>query len=99
MHEADFRVMLISIGTTLPAGSRGGYWLEHGLHGQEWLFARYKNAPLEEQQRQLEGARYGASALDQLPKAGAPGRLALFAQRTRGDPHALHGDRAASRLV
>lgn len=98
LHQADFRAMVLSIATTLPEGSRGRYWLEHGLHGQEWLFARYKNAPLEEQERQLEVVRYVASALDQLPKAGAPERLALFAQRTSGDPHALDAARAAGRL-
>src|SRR5260221_428762 len=31
LHQADFRVMLLSIATTLPAGSRGGGWLEQQL--------------------------------------------------------------------
>src|SRR5258708_3311310 len=75
LHQADFRAMLLSIATTLAEGSRGRYWLEHGLHGQEWLFSRYKNAPLEEQKRQLEGGRYVATAPAQLPQAGAPEHL------------------------
>ncbi len=98
MHQADFRAMLLSIATALPEGSRGKHWLQHGPHGQEWFYSRYKNAPVEEQERQLQVVRYVASALDQLPGPGAPERLALFAQRTSGDPHALDADRAAGRL-
>ena len=98
MHQVDFRAMLLSIATALPEASRGKHWLQCGPHGQEWLFSRYKNTPVEEQERQLQVVRYVASVLDQLPRPGVPERLALFAQRTSGDPHALDADRAAGRL-
>jgi uncharacterized protein (TIGR02679 family) len=54
---------------------------------------------VEEQERQLKLVQYIASVLDQLPQQGTPERLALFAQRTSGDPHALDPDRAAGRLL
>jgi uncharacterized protein (TIGR02679 family) len=97
-RQADFRTALLSIATQLPEDSRGKHWLLHSQHGHEWLFSRYKNAPTEEQERQLTLVRYIASILDQLPKPDAPERLALFAQRTSGDPHMLDPDRAAGRL-
>jgi uncharacterized protein (TIGR02679 family) len=99
IHQADFRIGLISIAATLPAGSQGKYWLQHGQHGQEWIFSRFKNSPSHEQERQLKLVRYIANVLDQLPKPGAPERLALFAQRTSGDPHTLDPDMAAGRLL
>lgn len=98
IHQADFRTSLLSIATTMPQGSKGKYWLEYGQHGQAWLFSRYKNALPEDQERQLKVVRYVASVLDQLPQADAHERLALFAQHTNGDPHALDPDRAAGRL-
>ncbi len=97
-QQAHFRSDLASIAEELPEKSRGRYWLEQGLHGQDWLFSRYKNAPAEEQQRQLGQVRYIAHLLDQLPRPDAPERLALFAQRTSGDPHALDPGRASGRL-
>jgi uncharacterized protein (TIGR02679 family) len=99
IHQAKFRATLFSIALALPEGSQGRNWLEHGQHGQEWIFSRFKNLQVEEQQRQLKLARYIASVLDQLPGPGAPERLALFAQRTSGDPHMLDPDRAAGRLL
>ncbi len=97
-HQAHFRSCLTSITAEYPEVSRGRDWLEHGLHGQEWLFHRYKNARTEEQERQLQLARYIANLLNQLPQPEAPERLALFAQRTSGDPHTLDPDRPAGRL-
>jgi uncharacterized protein (TIGR02679 family) len=73
--------------------------MEQGTHGQEWLFSRYKNAKVEEQERQLQLVRYIATLLNQLPQPDAPQRLALFAQRTSGDPHTLDLDRPAGRLL
>lgn len=99
VHQADFRTTLLSIATERSEGSRGHSWLLQGLHGQEWLFSRYKNVPEEEQERQLNLVRYVASVLDQLPGTGKPERLAIFAQRTSGDPHALDPDRPAGRLL
>jgi uncharacterized protein (TIGR02679 family) len=98
-HQAHFRSALTSITVELPETSRGRYWLEQGLHGQEWLFSRYKNAPAEEQERQLQLARYIANLLNQLPRPDAPQRLALFAQRTSGDPHTLDPAMPAGRLL
>ncbi len=99
LHQADFRTTLLSIASALPEGSQGKHWLLHGQHGQEWIFSRFKNSPVEEQERQLKLVRYIASVIDVLPKPDAPERLALFAQRTSGDPHALDPGRAAGRLL
>src|SRR5579859_2525584 len=97
-RQSDFRAALASLIAQLPHDAQGRRWLEHGSHGEQWLYARYKNAPLEEQQRQLKLAAYIAALLDQLPRPDAPERLALFAQRTSGDPHMLDTGRAAGRL-
>lgn len=97
-RQEQFRSALASIAAELSEESRGRCWLQQGLHGQEWLFSRFKNAPEEEQERQLRQVRYIANLLDQLPRPDAPERLALFAQRTSGDPHALDSGRAAGRL-
>ncbi len=99
IHQADFRTGLLSIVSTLPEGSQGKYWLQHEQHGLEWIFSRFKNSPVEEQERQLQHVRYTADVLDQLPEPETPERLALFAQRTSGDPHALDPDKAAGRLL
>lgn len=97
-RQSDFRAALASLIEQLPHNTHGRHWLEHGSHGESWLYARYKNAPLEEQQRQLKLVAYIADLLDQLPRPDAPERLALFAQRTSGDPHMLDAGRAAGRL-
>src|SRR2546426_813286 len=97
-RQDAFHQQLASIIDQLPEGSQGRRWLLHGQHGLEWLFSRYKNESVHEQERQVEQVRYVAHALDQLPQAGTPERLALFAQRTSGDPHTLDADRAAGRL-
>ena len=99
IYQAHFRSALSSITAELPLESRGRYWMEQGTHGQEWLFSRYKNAKAEEQERQLQLVRYIAHLLNQLPQPDAPQRLALFAQRTSGDPHTLDLDRPAGRLL
>ncbi len=99
IHQADFRTTLLALASALPEGSQGKHWLQHGSHGQEWIFSRFKNSPVEEQERQLKLVRYVVNVLDQLPELGAPERLALFAQRTSGDPHMLDPDRAAGRLL
>ena len=97
-RQSDFRAELASLIERLPLDAQGRHWLEHGSHGEPWLYARYKNAPLEEQQRQLKLVAYIAGLLDQLPRPDAPERLALFAQRTSGDPHMLDAGRTAGRL-
>lgn len=97
-HQAQFRSSLATIVAGLPEEARGRNWLEQGPHGQAWLFSRYKNAQPEEQERQLQLIRYIANLLNQLPQPDAPERLALFAQRTSGDPHMLDPDRPAGRL-
>jgi uncharacterized protein (TIGR02679 family) len=99
IHQADFRNGLFSIASTLHDGSQGKYWLQHGQHGQEWIFSRFKNSHTDEQERQLKLVRYVANVLNQLPEPDAPERLALFAQRTCGDPHALDPNMAAGRLL
>ncbi len=97
-RQSDFRAALASLIAQLPHDAQGQHWLEHGSHGEPWLYARYKNAPVEEQQRQLKLIAYIAALLDQLPRPDAPERLALFAQRTSGDPHMLDAGRTAGRL-
>jgi uncharacterized protein (TIGR02679 family) len=97
-HQARFRVALTAIASSLLEQARGRCWLQQGAHGGEWLFARYKNAPVEEQEQQLSLVSYIATILDQLPPSNQPERLALFAQRTSGDPHTLDANRATGRL-
>jgi uncharacterized protein (TIGR02679 family) len=97
--QTTFREALHAIAVSLPSASRGRAWLERGQHGEAWLFSRFKNATAEEQERQLATIRYIATMLDQLPGTAAPERLALFAQRTSGDPHRLDPGRAAGRLL
>ncbi|MHB8600702.1 MAG: TIGR02679 family protein [Ktedonobacteraceae bacterium] len=99
LQQENFRTALLAIATALAEESRGRVWLLQGTHGQEWLFSRYKNAPVDEQERQLAQVRYIASILNALPGTDKPERLALFAQRTSGDPHALDPNRPAGRLL
>lgn len=96
-HQGRFSAQLHAIVSAQPDGSHSRRWLE-GVHGEIWLYSRYKNAPVEEQERQLALVYYIASILDHLPSSDQPERLALFAQRTSGDPHALDANRAAGRL-
>jgi len=99
IHQTKFRTNLLNIASTLHEGSQGKYWLQHGQHGQEWIFSRFKNFPADEQERQLKLVCYIAHVLNQLPKPDVPERLALFAQRTCGDPHALDPNMPAGRLL
>ena len=98
-HQANFRTNLLLLVSTLPEKSQGKYWLQHGQHGQEWIFSRFKNSHADEQDRQLKLVHYVANVLNQLPEPDAPERLALFAQRTCGDPHALDSNMPAGRLL
>jgi uncharacterized protein (TIGR02679 family) len=98
LHQSDFRQALLSTASEFAENSRARSWLLHGSHGLEWLFTRYKNVDAVEQQRQLNIIRYVASLLAQLPVSASPERLALFAQRTSGDPHTLDSNRAEGRL-
>lgn len=97
-HQEQFYAALQALIDEQEADSQGQRWLLDGQHGREWLFARYKNATAEEQERQIGTIRYVASLLNQLPLAATPERLALYAQRTSGDPHSLDPGRPAGRL-
>ncbi|MGZ6368288.1 MAG: TIGR02679 family protein [Ktedonobacteraceae bacterium] len=99
IHQADFSARLLSIASKLPEESQGKHWLQYGQHGQEWIYSRFKNSHADEQDRQLKLVRYIANVLNQLPEPDAPERLALFAQRTCGDPHALDSNMPAGRLL
>ncbi len=97
-HQLHFREQLQALSASLPTSSRGRTWLEQGQHGQEWLYSRYKNATVMEQEQQLATIRYVAEALGRLPDAATPQRLALFAQQTSGNPHMLDAQQPAGRL-
>ena len=98
-HQDQFRHALQAIlEAHQPHDARGRQWLLQGQHGQGWLFARYKNASIDEQRRQLVTIGYVATLLNQLPNPASPERLALFAQRTSGDPHSLDPGQPAGRL-
>jgi uncharacterized protein (TIGR02679 family) len=98
-HQEQFQQALQAITAAQPDTSRSRQWLQHGQHGQDWLFARYKNASTDEQEQQLATIRHVAALLNQLPGPASPERLALFAQRTSGDPHNLDPERPAGRLL
>ena len=97
-HQDQFRHALQAIIEAQTYEAQGRHWLLHGQHGQEWLFARYKNASIDEQKRQLATISYVVTLLNQLPNPASPERLALFAQRTSGDPHSLDPGQPAGRL-
>ena len=65
IHQANFRTNLLFIASTLPEDSQGKYWLQHGQHGQEWIFSRFKNSHADEQERHLKLVRYVANVLNQ----------------------------------
>ncbi len=98
-QQAVFQTALQAITAALPALSRGRTWLEQGKHGEAWLFSRLKNTTNEEQERQISTIRYVATILDQLPGSATPQHLAVFAQKTSGDPHKLDPEKAAGRLL
>ncbi len=98
LHQTDFRDALQSIVTQVDEGTRAYIWLTQGQHGIEWLYARNKNISKDEQAQQLRMVQYVAHALNSLPSPEKPERLALFAQRISGDPHALDTNTSAGRL-
>jgi uncharacterized protein (TIGR02679 family) len=98
-HQEQFQQALQAITAAQLDASRSQQWLQHGPHGQDWLFARYKNATADEQEQQLTIIHHIAALLNQLPGPASPERLALFAQRTSGDPHNLDPGRPAGRLL
>jgi uncharacterized protein (TIGR02679 family) len=97
-HQEHFHQQLQDLCSARPEESRSRQWLLQGLHGLEWLFARYKNADQEEQQRQLAVVHIVLTALDRLPEPEMPQRLAIFAQNISGDPHCLDPAQPAGRL-
>jgi uncharacterized protein (TIGR02679 family) len=97
-HQARFQRSLASLTDAQPALSRASQWLSSGQHGQAWLHSRYKNSDTTEQERQLAYIRSVANALNQLPSTTQPERLAIFSQRTSGDPHNLDSTNPAGRL-
>ncbi len=104
LYQTDFRAALQAITMHISEGTYEHTWLTQGQHGIEWLYAHYKNAAKDEQERQLQRVRSVIHALQHLPQVDAPAherhleRLALFAQRTTGNPHALDPDTALGRL-
>ena len=98
MRQEKFHHALEAIADAQADDTRGRRWLLEGQHGLDWLYARYKNAITEEQERQLATIKYVVTLLNRLPGTGAPVRLGLFAQRTSGDPHSLDPGRPAGRL-
>jgi uncharacterized protein (TIGR02679 family) len=95
--HAQFLSALTTI--TQQAGpERGQRWLCEGLHGQEYLFRRYKNASRHEQDQLLSTLQIVVQALDQLPHPPNYERLAPFATRISGDPHFLDFNTFSGRL-
>ena len=97
-HQADFRAALQRVVSHVDEGTRAYLWFTQGQHGVEWLYTRNKNSLKDEQEQQLRVVQHVADALNALPTLEKPERLALFAQRISGDPHALDTDTSAGRL-
>ncbi len=97
-HQDRFQQTLTTLTEAQPALSRARQWLSTGQHGQNWLYSRYKNSDIAEQERQLTILRSVANALNNLPDSEHPERLAIFAQRTSGDPHNLDPASPTGRL-
>ncbi|GER86492.1 hypothetical protein KDW_06540 [Dictyobacter vulcani] len=98
-RQEQFWQQLQALQASQAEGQQGYRWLLQGNHGLAWLFSQYKNAPSEEQQRQLASIQTVLLALNRLPEATSPQRLAIFAQNITGDPHCLDGGRPAGRLL
>ncbi|HEX7733733.1 MAG TPA: TIGR02679 family protein [Ktedonobacteraceae bacterium] len=96
--QQTFDEALAELVADLPADSRGRLWLLNGQHGRASLFRRYKNEAREFQQQILNSTRLVVAALESLPESPRLERLALFAQRVSGDPHALDANTLAGRL-
>ena len=97
-HQTDFRVALQTVVSQISEGTRAYHWLTQGQHGVEWLYVRNKNTSKDEQEQQLRVVQRVAHALNTLPSLEKPERLALFAQRISGNPHALDTNTNAGRL-
>ncbi|GAC1680607.1 MAG: TIGR02679 domain-containing protein [Ktedonobacteraceae bacterium] len=97
-HQTNFRAALQSVVSQVDEGTRAYLWLTQGQHGIEWLYARNKNISKDDQEQQLHIVKRVAHALNALPSPEKPERLALFAQRISGDPHALDTNTSAGRL-
>ncbi|GAC1615046.1 MAG: TIGR02679 domain-containing protein [Ktedonobacteraceae bacterium] len=97
-HQTNFRAALQVLVLQVAEGTRGYLWLTQGQHGAEWLYSRCKNVSKEEQQQQLRMVQLVAHALNELPAPEKPERLALFAHRVSGNPHALDADTGTGRL-
>ncbi|GAC1399849.1 MAG: TIGR02679 domain-containing protein [Ktedonobacteraceae bacterium] len=97
-HQSTFRAALQGSVLQVAEETYAYFWLTQGQHGVEWLYSRYKNVPKHEQEQQLHMVQLVAHALNQLPAPDKPERLALFAQRISGNPHALDADTSAGRL-
>ncbi|GCE17144.1 TIGR02679 family protein [Dictyobacter kobayashii] len=97
-RQEQFRQQLQALLASQAEWQQGYRWLLQGNHGLAWLFSQHKNAPAEEQQRQLASIQTVLLALNRLPEATSPQRLAIFAQRLTGDPHCLDVGRPAGRL-
>lgn len=97
-HQTNFLAILQATVLQGSAGTQGYLWLTQGQHGIEWLYSRYKNISKDEQEQQLRVIQRVVHALNELPLPEKPERLALFAQRISGNPHALDVDTSAGRL-
>ncbi len=97
-HQNDFLSALQTVISQVGEETRSYRWLTQGQHGVEWLYARNKNISKDEQEQQLRIVQRVAQALNALPSPEKPERLALFAQRISGNPHALDTNTSAGRL-
>ncbi len=96
-----FREQLEGIALSLPDESLAHLWLTQGAYGLNWLFTRFKRLADGEPTQQdqcLAMVRHVASVINQLPTSGTYERLAVFAEHTSGDPHALDRNREAGRI-
>ena len=91
---ADLDVLI----DTLPADSRGKYWLLHGKHGKDALFRYHKNEARTAQEHLLRILQVIVEALDQLPAPSSFHSLAQFSLRISGDPHFLDATTGSGRL-
>ena len=98
VQQNAFHEALQALLTQVTSDTYAHQWLSQGQHGLEWLYTRSKNASTQEQAQQLQLVHFVMQALSQLPGENKPERLALFAQRISGNPHALDITTQAGRL-
>ncbi|BCL78029.1 TIGR02679 family protein [Ktedonobacteria bacterium brp13] len=96
--QQRFYTALSELSETLAPDSRAAQWLQHGPHGKEALFQRYKNRATEQQKNLLHIVSTIAQGLNRLPIPPHYERLSLFAQRISGDPHFLDTNTSSGRL-